>query len=369
MARNAEGWKLKWPRDIGHVRFTHGGHRYEISTGERDPLRAAREAAQIYARTVSGRARRLSRLKSTSPLDELVADWIADYEAGHERRSARNAQLVATAQWITRWRGIHDITTESGSDYQRDRLREVTRSSVQKELSMLRQFLEWCEERGFGEAPEIKAPPTRATGVRSGPQREKAVVMTEAQAKAVLRALPVLSERTHTGRRFRVRDYFIVLWETGLRPTTVQRLETPLHFLRGQETLVITDRIDKNRAGRSLPLTQAARAALERSLPPKPGIIFGSRDLRAALRKAAVEALGEELGPRVARYDFRHSRLTAWGETTTSLVGLQHLAGHASASTTARYLHASARAAEAVLVDSGAILGPPRRRIRAKEGT
>lgn len=298
----------------------------------------------------------------------LLAEWIADYEATHEAKTSKGVELCANGKWLPRWSSLSDITTESAADYTRERLRVVTRKTVTKELSMLRVFLAWCEERQLGTAPDVREPPRRAVGVRSGTQREHAVVLSPEQIALVLEALPEMSERTHKGRRYRVRDFFVVLWETGLRPTTVQRLEVPLHYRRGAGELVITDRIDKNRHGRVLPLTQRAKDALERSMPDL-GPIFGRRTHREALRKAAKAALGDELGQRVARYDFRHSRLTSWGERTTNLMGLQHLAGHASAATTAKYLHASKKAAEEVLeANSGYFVGAGTGKAGAKEG-
>jgi len=56
MARTPEGWHVyQDPRSGVHqARFTHEGRRYSVSTGERDPVPAAKEAARIYAEVVSG---------------------------------------------------------------------------------------------------------------------------------------------------------------------------------------------------------------------------------------------------------------------------------------------------------------------------
>jgi site-specific recombinase XerD len=62
----------------------------------------------------------------------------------------------------------------------------------------------------------------------------------------------------------------------------------------------------------------------------------------------------------ISPYDFRHSRLTFLGEHTANLPGLQFIAGHKHATTTAKYIRPSVRAAEEVYA---AILpGKPKRR-------
>jgi hypothetical protein len=53
--------------------------------------------------------------------------------------------------------------------------------------------------------------------------------------------------------------------ETGLRPKTLDQLRVPEHYTRGAEVLRITAGIDNNEYTRTLPLTDAARAALVRA--------------------------------------------------------------------------------------------------------
>jgi hypothetical protein len=120
-------------------------------------------------------------------------------------------------------------------------------------------------------------------------------------------------------------------------------------YKRGDKTLRIRDEADKARFGRTLPLTPRARAALDR-VCPEVGVIFGAHDYRNILRAAAKAAkLPKDKAERISAYDFRHSRLTHLGERTDNLVGLQHLAGHKHASTTAIYMHADETAAAQVL--------------------
>jgi integrase len=111
--------------------------------------------------------------------------------------------------------------------------------------------------------------------------------------------------------------------------------------------LVITDRIDKARFGRELPLTTLARQALE-SVCPEAGLIFSRHEYRDALRKAAHRALTPEKAKTFTAYDLRHARATQWAETG-NLVGVAYLLGHKQVTTTNRYARPDRAAAERVL--------------------
>lgn len=78
---------------------------------------------------------------------------------------------------------------------------------------------------------------------------------------------------------------------------------------RGQATLNITDDIDKVRFGRVRPLTEEARAALD-AVCPDSGLIFGDRDYRDQLRKAANAVLDVQRAKTFTAYGLCHHRLT-----------------------------------------------------------
>jgi len=101
----------------------------------------------------------------------------------------------------------------------------------------------------------------------------------------------------------------------------------------------------------ALPLSDLARAALDRASPSKQGVIFGEHDYREVLRSAALRAgLDPDVAERVTVHCFRHSRITFWAETAgDNLAGVQYLAGHKKSSTTEKYIKTSLRAAEQVL--------------------
>lgn len=172
-------------------------------------------------------------------------------------------------------------------------------------------------------------------------RKREATILSPAEIERILRAMP---EKSVGG--VWVRPFFRVLWETGLRSSTVLGLEVPLHFQKGAKELFVTREIDKAHNERRLPLTPEARAALRKVAPVK-GRIFTEYNYRHPLAHAVAAA---KIDRPVSEYDIRHSRLTLWANTPgVPLTGVQYLAGHKHLSTTARHVRAQRAAADHVL--------------------
>jgi integrase len=345
--RSQGGWTLRRQRNstFWFVRFRWQGRRVERSTNQRDREAARAEAARIYAEAVSGRL--TPDVRGGSSLANVAAEWILDYESNHAKGTARTAEEYARAQWLPFFGSLDRITVASIGDYMRARIRAVQRSTVRKELSALRQFLAWCKEQGvLREPPEVPSlPKSGHVGVRAKNARKRvATVLTPAEVARLLAKLPLRSAR-HGGW---VRPFFVVLYETALRPITLYKLEAPTNYRKGARTLEITREIDKTAqlGERTLPLTDAARRELDR-VCPKAGPLFEQHHWQEALAKACTEA---GIDKAVSVYDLRHSRLTHLANTPgVPLTGVQYLAGHKHLSTTARYVQAQRKAAQAAL--------------------
>jgi len=345
--RTQGGWKIRIPAGSGRkvyvVRFRHAGQRIERSTGCTDPGEAAKEAARIYADTVSGR--RVAR-PVAADLQTAVSHFLADLELEVTAGWAKIVGLYFEAHLIPFFASLEHFTPAMYADYGRQRLQKVSRPSVRKELCALRRFVAWCADHELV-LPAVPALPKHGQPGKRAPnaRKRKATIVTEGTAKRILLAMPDRSRRTGE----RVRDLFVVLWETGLRPTTVLRLEAPLHYRKGSETLFVSREIDKEGFERTIPLSPAAQAALDRACPAAGGRIFRAKlsslrhSLAAALKAAGLEDLD------VSPYDFRHSRITAMANAPGPLTGASYLAGHKHASTTALYIQGGEQAARETL--------------------
>ncbi len=354
MGRQSQGWRLRRPARKGGpytVRFSHAGRQREFSTGKCDPEEAAREAARIYAEVVSGR--RAEGRVASSPLDLLFAEWLADVEAHlHETTSAQYFMYVEK-HFLPFFKRLDAITTGGLADYQRHRLRKVTRVTLKKERSALRGFLNWCVEQGhLEEPPRFPILPRKAQGNRRHERRT--VDLTEADVEGIIAQLP---ERvSHAGKP---KAFYTVMWETGLRTATLQRLRVPDDYKPGDTELRIPDAKDKARFGRVLPLSPRARAALD-AASPEIGLIFGKHEHRQVLRSAARRAgLPEDKVEFLSNHDFRHARTTFLAERTDNLPGVAFLLGHKHLTTTDRYVRRRRKAAEDVLRAVGALEPEP----------
>lgn len=338
MGRRAEGWALRRPDPEGpfYVRFTHQGRQREYSTGTRDSSEAAQRAAEKYAEIVLGRraARRVD-----GELDKLVADFLDEYGKNHAPGTVDNAEDYFRAHIIPHFRELSRVTEANVHSYARNRLAQVTRVTVRKELSALRQFVTWAElVVPVPGLPKHGFPGKRAVNAR----KHKAKILSESQVESILGEMPRSGER----KSHLVRPFFRVFWETALRPITIFRLRAPLHYHKGANALLITRDIDKAFDERDLPLSVKAREELDEVCPTE-GIIFPSFDLREPFAKAC--RLAGVQGASV--YDLRHSRLTLWANRPgVPLPGVSYAAGHKSLATTARYVQGQREAAEMVIL-------------------
>jgi len=282
-------------------------------------------------------------------LEELADKWLADISSTIDPETADLYRLHMRAHLVPHFKAPHGIRASTIAEYGRARLRVVKRTTLQKERSTLRGFLAWCEEQALvDQAPEFPKLPRKATGTAFASRRRGvATELAPEDCERLIAALPQWSRPRPSQPSFPVRARFIVAYETALRPATLDALEAPLHYSRGSDTLVITDEIDKARFGRVLPLTAAARAALDSVA--RSGLIFGEHDYRWQLKKAA-KAIGlpaQKLRTFCA-YDLRHARLTELAEGG-NLTGVAYLAGHKRVTTTSLYVKPGLRSAERAL--------------------
>jgi len=348
--RTQGGWRLRLPEGRGRqtylVRFRHSGRRYEKSTGRSDPREAAVEAARIYADVVSGR--RSQRANVGADLATAFASFLADYEVTHAAGTMVSVTLYARSHLLPFFQSFDRFTLASYGDYMRERIRQVTRTTLRKELSALRMFVAWCTEHGTELPPVPPLPKSGHPGVkhRQG-RRHPSTSWSPDVVERLLQAMPELSSKGAFLRRF-----FRLLWETGLRESTVRKLRSPDHYKRGDVRLFISKDIDKAHFERHIPLTAEAREALDGVCPEKPEMDERGRgqllfrgvapSLRGAIESAA-KAAGIEGA--IAAYDLRHSRASQLANAGAPLAGVAHILGHKHISTTAIYVRSSDAAA------------------------
>ena len=348
--RTHGGWKLRLPRGRGRqtylVRFRHAGRRYEKSTGRTDPREAAVEAAKIYADVVSGR--RSARANVATDLATAFASFLADYELNHADGTVTSVTLYVRAHLLPFFASFDRFTLASYGDYMRERIQQVPRTTLRKELSALRMFVAWCAEHDTVLPSVPPLPKSGHPGVRHKQARKHAsTAWSPATVKRLLIAVP---EKSRAGAF--VHAFFTLLWETGLRESTVRKLRSPDHYKPGDARLFISRDIDKARFERHIPLTTEAREALDGVCPKKPEMDERGRgqllfpNVAPSLRgtiEAAAKVAG--IGGAISAYDLRHSRASQLANAGAPLAGVAHILGHRHVSTTAIYVKSSDAAA------------------------
>ncbi len=348
MARNAEGWKLVTkPTGIFHVRFTHKGHRYDVSTRSRDSGEATSYAERIYADVVTGQVRRSANGQLAHPsmdLVDLTALWL-DNIAPELKGDTPGTYLVYARTWKRHFDVLGDVTSSGIGDYQRNRLAEVQKTTVVKERSALLRFLVWLCEKGYiAEVPVFPKIGKKVLGTKfKGGKRRSApqVALTREWVDVFLSALDVKSKK----HGFLVRPRFAFQFATALRPGLVDNL-TWDDVLPGGK-LRIRKEFDKEGKERRVPLSPLAKAALADAGQGATGaLVFGRHDYREHVAKAKAK-LPAHLASEFTPYGLKHARITEWFRAGKNELGIQHLTGTKYA--LGRYAIASEDAAEDIV--------------------
>jgi site-specific recombinase XerD len=347
MGQRAQGYRVRQPGGPGTahtVRFRVGGRRRELSTGTADRTEAEREARRLYSEELSGKRAgpRVGEFKLTPG---VASSWV-------DSLALRPKTLGNYEEFSIRWLVRIKRWDEAGiSAYVRTRLREARRKTVASEVSALRGLLRWLFEVGeLSEEPALPVVPKALLGVTSKQRtRVAAPELTKAEVRAFLRKLP---EKAAKG--WWVRPRCELLYETGLRPATIDALRVPDHWQPGSTELRITTDIDKEGFAREVPLTLRALAILKQCAPTE-GVVFGEHKYYRYVRTAAKEA--KALTPAKAAIftgqHLRSARLTHLLDGGASLTAAAYLAGHNRVSTTAKYARPSKREAIRALKRAG----------------
>jgi integrase/recombinase XerD len=350
MGRRTEGWKLVSDEKSPYyfVRFTHDGRRYKRSTGCTTKGKAAKEAEKIYASIVNGGEREVRRSAVRTELEELMSQWLVEVEETKSSDWHATLEIYATAHWLTRWRRLSDLLAPGAVQrYISERLRapgqrggKLSPVTLSKELSGLRGFLTWCKRHHLVvDVPAWEAPEAISD--------YEPVSLSREEMLRVLAELPPLDRHP---KRQPVRAYFAVMWATSLRRGTMARIRwEDLDLDAG--TVSIRASQDKKRMARVLPLTDEAVQEL-RAIAPGVGLVFGKRDYRTSLRKAAERAgIDSEIAERLGNHSVRHSRLTDMASRSKNIAAIQYMAGHKDLASTMRYVHGKLESARELLAE------------------
>lgn len=325
-------------------RDTSTGKRTEVSLRTTDLEEARRVAPQVFAERVTGVVKEGASNfieHPAKPLKELIAKWIADI-ASELGDDTDKTYTTYGKHWLKQMKLLGDVRSASIGNYQRARLNQVLKGTVELELSAMRRFFKWLKEQEYirtvPEFPELGAK-VMGTNFKVRRRTKPTVVFSSEEMEQVIEAAPVLSQRKVRGRRFPVRARFIVARDTGLRPKTIDSLEgRDLIVSKGVLCLHIRKEIDKNRWDRVIDITPRVRAVLQSIKPENPtDVFFGHHEWGKLFYKAVLEALGPDVADRMTPYDLKHGLVTEMFDAGAPETGIQFQVGTVSA--IRRYSH------------------------------
>jgi site-specific recombinase XerD len=356
------GWTLRRRSEgaVWKVRFrpAPGAPTTERSTGETDERAADAEAAKIVARARAGAAAvKRPRRGAAAAIGPLITNWLEWLTATHAATTIKTWRDYAFSHFIPFFGSTERLTSEDATAYQRARLSKVEGVTVRKEQSALRSLAAYALETGAIPEPMIVPTlPKRATGTSHPTRRRRAAPpLTAAETVAVIRRLDEWSSSKKVDR-FPIRARFLVAYETGLRPSTLDRLVAPTHFRIGSAALKLDAKSVKERWARDVPLSRRARRILDYLLRamatkagPYRGPIFGWHNYREHIAAAAAKALPPDKAERFCAAHFRSAMITHSLGAGAALPAVQWLVGHTMVSTTARYVKPGYEAAAAAV--------------------
>lgn len=350
MARTRQGWRIRRRTQGGvwYVRFSCDGHLCERSTGTGDREAASREAARIYAHAIAQEKPKPAQRRrlGDQSIEVDVAQWLVWLSTTHDEATRDTWEIYANAHFIPWFEATHNVNSLECDGYMRYRLGLVQRSTVQHELTALRSFIAWGQaEKKIPKNVVVPPIPKNSMGVAHPVKRRSAAVeVSPEEIEAIIAKLDTWSNSKKVAK-FPIRARFIVAYETGLRPSTLDRIRAPLNYRSGAKTIRITADVDKSRWVREVPITERARRALD-AVCPEEGLIFGKHELRPHIKAAADAVLPKDRAERFCGAHFRSAMITHSVERPkTNLAGVQHRVGHKQLNTTARYMRPSLRAA------------------------
>lgn len=322
----------------GATWYARGGSlpRGGITLGTTDRAEAERELGRLLAdpgRSRAGDRRGTREAPRETPLARVVELW-AEAPHGYTPRTLQSHEnrLLAAVAWLAA-RGValaSEITPELVDRWLTERSARVSRTTINRDLRVLRVCLRWGEARGHCQAPAL----TGRADLREAKRHPARVVPSPAEMGRVLDALTPP----------RARAAVAALWLTGLRIEELRHLRVGALrdgtlFVEPEAGTADEAWTSKGYRTRAIPLGETAQRAVvgylavaagRESAPPTEGWLL--KRLHVACDVARV--------PRCGLHDLRRAFATEASRAGVPTTVIARWLGHAAVATTERYLAA-----------------------------
>jgi len=286
-------------------------------------------------------------------LNDMNKEYLEIYSKPNKRSYSRDETIIGHLDRFFAGKYLHEITVVDIERYKRERLKQVSKSTVNRELACLKHIFKKANEWGKTD----QNPPGKVRRLKTVSPRIKYLETEEIKAlynAAVSYLKPIILTAVNTG--VRKRQLLNLKW-------------TDLDFRN--RLIYLSDTKGANE--RKIPMNQTVYLTLLK-VPKNPNSPYvfchqngkPYKDLRASLNKAAKEAGIER--PRF--HDLRHTFASHLVMAGVDLKTVQELLGHKTIEMTLRYSHLSPdhkRAAMEVLGRRMDTIWTPTGRMRKKE--
>lgn len=306
---------------IWYADYYANGERFQESTGTANK----REAERFLALRISEVQRGVFVKPVNTTLAELGERYI-EYARLHKRSWKRDVQMLGNLHAFFGPSKLRDITPLRVEEYQRERVREVSPATSNREMALLKHMFNMAERWGQHQG----ANPVRLVKFLQEDNLRVETLSEDQEQRLLLASPPYL------------RDMILFAINTGLRTSDIFSLEWTEVDIEQRRLKKI---VKKNHRPLSLPLNDTAFGIVEarRGIQHGPYVFYNPmtgdkfKDVKGAMA-AAVKRAG--LG-KITWHMFRHtfaSRLTREG---VDIVTVKELLGHSNISTTLRYAHSN----------------------------
>lgn len=341
--------------------FERDGRRIRASadTGNQraaEKIEAAAKVAHALGRAGLGERPAVSTLKEFLP---RVQAFLATLHADRPRTVRfyrQQVKYLLKHPKLGSWR-LDEVTTERIAAYAAWRRQTVGVVATNHALRTLRRALRLAQEwREIDAAPRVR--------MLEGETRRDTVLPRTLEALYLARLRP------------EVQPLCALMLETGLRPSEAVLLRWAWVRLPDGErgSITLPAEVTKNHKPRLIPLTAEGRKILEGVPRPKDAPeVWGGISLLTVQRDHARACREAKVPGKLTLHGLRHTAATRMGEAGLDAFALQAILGHASVTTTQRYVHPQAAALEQAAARMDALRVPTKtptaRRSRNGAGT
>lgn len=283
----------------------------------------------------------------SQPITQLIDNWLTELQTQHyaKKTIVTYRQALQPFIWFSQDHHLdyQTISRQNISDYLMQRIDrdKVGNTSVQHELTVLRQWFKWLHGKGV-----ITANPTTAIKLKRPPRPLPSLVDNDVLSQLLDQAMP--DEPSEARLWVRDKAMLELLYGSGLRVSELVGLNMS-DIDKGQQLLRIVGKGNKTRI---VPIGSKAWQALSDYLPhrslwveeqdpavfvsEKYGTRLSTRTVQLRIKHHAKRAgIAQDMYPHLLRHCFASHLLSDSGD----LRGVQELLGHSDISTTQIYTH------------------------------